>query len=432
MQGWILVFVSLQRMKSDEADKCKHKCLKYCSMGKRRNVMHGLKEIMRLVLVLLIVSFSMVSCEKEGNFPGSSTTERTVFMYLPWASNLAPYFKDNIADMERVVAKNILNNERVLVFFSSTSTEATLFELKYDKGKCVRSVLKSYVKPAFTTSAGITSILEDVKTFAPANNYAMIIGCHGLGWVPVSTSKSRIMSAKKHWEYEGVPQTRYFGGLTSEYQTDITTLAEGITDAGIKMEYILFDDCYMSSVEVAYDLKEVADHIIASTCEIMVYGMPYSQMGKSLFGKVDYQGICNAFLAFYEDYEIMPCGTISMTVCSELEGLAAVMKEINGRYTFDTSLLSAVQRLDGYTPVVFYDYGDYVAKLCPDADLSAAFEAQLERAVPSKCRKHTDYFYTMSRGKIKINAYSGITVSDPSTHSWAVSKTETAWYKATH
>ena len=54
-----------------------------------------------------------------------------------------------------------------------------------------------------------------------------------------------------HWEYENVPMTRYFGGLNAQYQTDITTLAKGISNAVLKMEYILFDDCYMSSIEVA-------------------------------------------------------------------------------------------------------------------------------------------------------------------------------------
>jgi len=33
---------------------------------------------------------------------------------------------------------------------------------------------------------------------------------------------------------------------------------------------------------------------------------------------------------------------------------------------------------------------------------------------------------------VKINTFSGITISDPSTHSLASKKEETAWYAATH
>ena len=91
----------------------------------------------------------------------------------------------------------------------------------------------------------------------------MIIGCHGMGWIPVSKTQSRssLQTVKKHWEYGNAPMTRLFGGRESKYQTDITTLAEGILSAGLKMEYILFDDCYMSTVEVAYDLKNVTSHL---------------------------------------------------------------------------------------------------------------------------------------------------------------------------
>ena len=58
--------------------------------------------------------------------------------------------------------------------------------------------------------------------------------------------------------------------------------------------------------------------------------------------------------------------------------------------------------MDGYTPTLFFDCGDYVAKLCTNAGLLARFEEQLERTIPYK--RHTDYYYTMNKGKIKINS----------------------------
>lgn len=380
-----------------------------------------------LLLILLVVPLAFTSCEQE-DWPVK--TDQTVLMYLPWSSNLKSYFETNISDFESVVERNILKNERVVVFFCTSPTEAVLFELAYDNGKCIRKPLKIYHNPAFTTATGITSILNDVKTLAPANRYAMTIGCHGMGWIPVPTAQARSIGQKKHWEYEGVPMTRYFGGLSPEYQTNTTTLAEGIANAGIKMEYILFDDCYMASVEVAYDLKEVTDYLIASPCEIMAYGMPYAEIGPHLLGKVDYESICDAFYEFYKNYEEMPCGTIGVTVCSELENLAVTMKEINDQYTLPSSSLYTIQTMDGYTPTLFFDCGDYVAKLCTDAVLLARFEEQLERTVPYK--RHTDYYYTMNKGKIKINTFSGATISDPSTNSYATEKYQTAWYKATH
>ena len=385
--------------------------------------------LIKSVIVILFLSFGMTSCEKED--PVIVPTEQTVFMYLPWSTNLTSNFYQNISDLESVVGKNILKNERVIVFMCTTATKATLFELTYENGKSARKTLKEYTDPAYTTAEGITSILNDVQRYSPTKRYAMVIGCHGMGWIPVSNSKSRSgLRTKMHWEYENVPMTRYFGGLEPQYQTDITTLAKGISNAGLKMEYILFDDCYMSSVEVAYDLKDVTDYLIGSTSEVMAYGMPYAEIGQYLIGKVDYEGICDGFYSFYSNYSEMPCGTIAVTDCSELDNLAAIMKEINHQYTFDSSLTSSLQRLDGYNLVIFFDYGDYVSKLCPDKTLVAQFNEQLNRTEPFK--RNTEYFYSMSRGKVKINTFSGITISDPSTNRLASGKKETAWYAATH
>lgn len=392
-----------------------------------------LKQITLSAILLVALAINLVSCHKDNEPPVSTETEKTLFMYMPWSTDLKGAFYTNIPDMEKAIAKKGLDRERVLVFISTTATEATLFEIIEENGKCKGDTLKRYTNPALTTKEGITSILNDVKGFAPANRYAMTIGCHGMGWLPVSRGRTRLLSREKlHWEYEGVPKTRYFGGKTSEYQTDITTLAEGIADAGMKMEYILFDDCYMSSIEVAYDLRGVTDFVIGSPCEIMFYGMPYAEIGEHLLGDTDYKAICDKFHTFYSNYKEMPCGTIGVTDCSELAPLVQIMKEINNRYRFDETEISSIQTLDGYSPTLFFDLGDYVAKLCSDTDLLNQFQQQLQRTVPYK--RHTDTYYTMTpRGRqIKINAFSGVTVSDPSLNSLAETKNETAWYKATH
>lgn len=420
--------------------------------------MQKYNRLIQSVLFILFLSFGLISCEKEE--PGStpSTTrqtdnpgdgetapaisepiirpnnEQTVFMYLPWSDTLTENFEQNIADLGKVVARNVLKNERVIVFMCTKPTEATLFELVYERGKAVKKTYKyyKYPNPAYTTAEGIASILTDVKYYTPAKQYAMIIGCHGFGWIPVTNiqARSSFSIGKKHWEYEHVPMTRFFGGTSAKYQTDITTLAKGISDVGLKMEYILFDDCYMAGVEVAYDLKDVTDHLIASTSEVMAYGMPYAEIGPYLIGKVDYQQVCDGFYTFYSNYST-PCGTIAAIDCSEMDKLAAAMKKMNDRYTFDPALIYSVQSLDGYSPAIFFDCGDYVSKLCPDdQELLTQFNEQLERTVPFK--RNTAYYYSMNRGEMKINTFSGITISDPSTNGSAAGKESTAWYAATH
>lgn len=385
----------------------------------------------------------MASCddEEERIILPEKEPSQTLLMYMPWSNNLTSFFRINIADMKDAIANGILEHERVLVFFATSPTQASLFELTYNaaEGSCEEKIVKEYENPACTTVEGISSILNDVKSYAPASCYSMTIGGHGLGWIPVNNSRANLFRASSnhstsplyHWDVANGHPTRYFGGTSSNDQTDITTLAKAIQKAGIVMEYILFDDCYMSCIEVAYDLRHVTRHLIASTCEVMAYGMPYTPMAEHLLGDISYEDISQTFYDFYINYSV-PCGTIATTVTAELDSLATLMREINTRYTWDNTQTSKIQYLDGYTPHLFYDYGDYVNKLCTDSLLLARFNEQLERAVPNRYRKHTPTFYSVFNGRrTHINHFSGLTISDPSTHYLAEFKTETNWYKDT-
>ncbi len=421
-----------------------------------------------VLLVIFTTAFSFISCsdDDDNGSPANSVTEETVFMYMPYSGNLYSYFLENIKSFETAIVNNRgLGKKRFMVFISTSATNAYLYEISYNNGICVHDTLKNYYfgSAEYTTSSGIASILEDMMTESPTDKYSMIIGCHGMGWIPKSASSR--CSYKPVKRLDGVHQTRFFGhSSSSTYQTDITTLAEGIRTTGVKMQYILFDDCYMSNIETAYDLREVTDYLIASTCEIMIEGMPYSTIGKSLLDH-DYQGVCDGFYAFYSTFS-PPCGTIGVTDCRETENMANIMKSINTQYVeslyvqyvdsfysqYADSLFAqyvessysqyvdslqkvdAIQILDGYTPAIFFDFGDYVNHFCQDASLLSAFNAELEKLVPYKA--NTDTYYSENTGKEKdITVFSGLTISDPSQSNYdsvLEAKKQTNWYYATH
>lgn len=402
-----------------------------------KNISHHLSRTAILVALLLAVLLCLPASCADDDIPASANahTEKTLFIYMPWTIDLTTYFEQNLRDIEACI-RNMggLRNERVLVFFSENAAEASLFEIQYKGGQCRRINLKKYVRPELTTESGIAGILEDVADIAPAEKYAMVIGCHGLAWIPVSAGRAMLSAGKKIRDGDGGVLTRFFGAANNpEFQTDIATLASAIADAGLHMEYILFDDCYMASVEVAYELKDVADYLIASTCEVMAYGMPYETMGRHLLGKTDYKAVCADFYSFYSAYS-MPYGTLSVTDMAHLDDMAAFMKYVNATYTFDSSQRARLQALDGYSPTLFYDFGDYVDQLlaqnnAPEA-LKKEFEVRLSRLIPHKT--NTESYFTNNRGAMKLERYSGITVSDPSINALAAGKNRTRWYEATH
>lgn len=416
---------------------------------------------MRRILYLLTILVLLAACGKEPRVlpePPIPTdpVPQTVLMYLPWAGgSLYKAFENNIEDARKAVNGNILGQGgRLLVFLQSNITEGTMREFYFHNGKCQERALESYTELNMTRAADITRILGDMKRHAPADRYGIAVGSHGMAWLPASGginlqslgtpadgADAPAIKEREYWEYispDGI-FTRWFGDAASR-NTDTPIFAQAIAAADIHFEYILFDVCFMSSVEVAYDLRSVALHIVGSPCEVMGYGFPYATCLPHLFTNggtsYDLEGVCRSYHDFYETY-IAPnynCGAIAVTVCGELERLAGVMKRINAAYpVYQPEGGNPLQIYDTYSPTRFFDYGNYVSLLCRDAALRSEFDQQIERTVPSRYRFHTDYYY--SNGKRPINAavYTGITTSDPSTSTAVVaSRNNTAWYAATH
>lgn len=406
---------------------------------------------MKKTILLFFALMLFVGCHKHHDEPDPVTeSEFTILMYMPWSKsgandNIYSYFLKNISGMKTAIEyQRGLENKRFLVMIAANENRAYLIDVKYKKGACVNDTIKTYTNLSggnFSTVAGITSFFNDVKEIAPSKSYALVIGSHACGWIPAGQS----LSAKRHilarGNEEELPliETRWFGNPAYEqYQANISTLAAAIRNSFKHTDYVLFDDCYMSNIEVAYELKDVSDYLIASTCEVMLAGMPYATIGSALFKK-DYNGIVEGFYNFYKDYvndQGVPrnYGTIGVTKLSEVGETVNIMKQINSQFSFEGDI-NDIQRLDGYTPTVFFDMGDYVKTLCKDASLYAAFENQMNKMVPYK-RCTAEFFSQPSlREKyiIPINAFSGITISDPSENSNATNHLKTTgWWEATH
>lgn len=401
-------------------------------------VMKALTSIFhRLIPALIaILPLMAVSCDNEDEPPyPPAHAGQTVIMYMPWSgSSIYTYFKRNITAFETAIENNRgLSGNALMVFISENEQRSNLIRITYRSGECKRDTLKSYDFGTcdYTTANGITQILLDAINASPSDTYAMAVGCHGMGWIPKGTQISYYNSRAAACATAQVHPTRYFGHSSNQaYQTDITALAEGIRGTGVKMSYVLFDDCYMSNIETAYDMRGVTDFLIASTCEIMIEGMPYAEIGTYLLNN-NLEAVVQGFYDFYSSFSV-PCGTIAVTDCNEVEATAQIMKEINSAYPDGVSGTADIQDLDGYTPTIFYDFADYVSRLCPDASLLELFNEQMARLVPYKANTPT-YYSALDGQKHTINTFSGLTTSDPTTNPGvAAALTNTAWYEATH
>lgn len=380
---------------------------------------------------------------------------QTVFMFFPWSNSLLSDFRRTVEDMQTVVAQRSMKDERIMVFMATSEREAVLFELKKQNGQCLTDTLRRYSDRPFTSRQWLTSLFSEVMTLAPASRYGMVVGCHGLAWVPIQgqrNARKKLGSQEKideednlykeeridkegepndlmHFEVQGPVTTRFIGGTYPETQIETTDLADAMADAGLHTEYILFDACYMSSVEVAYELKDVTHYLIASPTEVLSYGFPYITMGKHLLGTPNYKGIVDSFISFYSSYNL-PYGTVAVTDCTQLDALAAIAQQINAAAT-EQLVPNGVQIMDGYSPTLFYDLGHLMSLKDAGTVLTAAFAEQLDKAVPYK--GHTGQYFTALKDEpVDIKHYSGLNTSQGSLNHMADRLSETAWYKATN
>lgn len=402
-------------------------------------------------LLQLTVLLVFTSCHREDPTPDPTPqppteAENTIFVYMPWSGSpgsLYPFFQKNLTDIKQAVeSQGGLGDKHLIVFISDSPSKGSLINVKYQQGRCVDDTVAVFnntlASQQLNSANWITTVLKRVQAYAPARSYSMIVGCHGMGWIPGNSgTRSRYTtSAFRRRDVERLPLTRWFGGDT--YKTDISTFDKGIEQSGIgKMQYILFDDCYMSTIEVAYELRHSAKHIIACPTEIMAHGMPYDLLWTELSkSSPDYGSICDTFYNFYISYSY-PYGTIGVIDCSQIDGMIDIMKSINHSGNLVSVSEDDVQIMDGYQPAMFFDMGDYVRKIAKnETALLARFERQLSLLVPYK--RNTPSFFTEVRNPgvgdvLPINTYSGITISDLSSNTM-VKKVlaHSPYYKATH
>lgn len=365
----------------------------------------------------------------------TSQQERTIIMYLPYSgsgdNNLYSFFEQNIRDVEQSIkqAGGLGTNNLYVVIADNSPNRVYLYRVRMEGTECVHDTIKRYDHPRLMDAQWITRVINDVKSISETPKYAMLVGCHGNGWLPPMDNVARA-------------KTRWFGG--PGYAISIADFAQGIEQTGIKLEYLLFDDCYLSCAEVAYDLRNATNTLIASTSEVMAAGMPYAKVFQYLMlSTPDFHRFTDEYIDFYNHYSIggynYHYATIGVINTQYIQPMAQLMRQVNATCTWNTANNYQLQDLDGsfFTPTVYFDFGSYARTLFgSNLALYSQYQTLMAQLVPYK--GNTAYIYNASGTTTRVNEFSGITISDPSANTGqygynvALLKMQTAWWAASH
>lgn len=371
-------------------------------------------------------------------------TAKHTLIYYFFGTSLSRYFRYNLEDAAEAIETGILGNNNRVVFFRQVSTNSGYIgELYYDitSRECIeRRIEDITLSNSVISPEEIGERIAKMAKIAPAERYGIVIAGHGQGWITRELLKrgsdisAYSFGNNNPWiPAAGAEITRAIG--EDNVRANIDELAKGIEYSGVELDYILFDACFMSNIEAIYELRNSANYIIASPCEIMGNGFPYHRTLPYLFVNygetTDYVGAAKSYHEFYKNEFIgsQRSGSVALFDCSQIETLADATSEVmkSAKSDYDATQLQAYE---GNSPHFFYDFGQWVNVVATDDAALARFNAAMSECVVATYTLDSYYTAYGSYGiqPIDLDVYTGVTTSAPSTaypNGWR----ETNWYK---
>ena len=196
-------------------------------------------------------------------------------------------------------------------------------------------ILKEYPDQLSTDKEVMATVLQDMAKFSPTQNLGLIVGSHGSSWY--NTIYTRALG------YDGSTSTAI----------NLPDMVEAMETLEKPFEFILFDACYMGTMEVAYEFRHVADYQISSVMEVPAYGFPYDYFMGDLFkGTVEgYKDVCQSFVDYYKsvyDEGKTAWGTIALIDSKEVENMTQAVR---------LQIVAHKDTLASYVPKRIQEYG---------------------------------------------------------------------------
>lgn len=350
-------------------------------------------------LGLLSFLFVFIACSddnKDVPNPTPSSDSVTILAYLVANNNLDGMLKENIATMYDGLAE-MKESATLLIYWDGRSkigkNENTHLILKYQTdgrgningNKALNTsstlndilaeaeIVKEYSSQLSTNGQVMSTVLKDMVAFSPTEKLGLIFGSHGSSWLnTIFTSRS-------------------FGqdGLGTDNTILLPDMVQAISSVGKTFEFILFDSCYMGSIEVCYDFRNVTKYQIVSAMEVPAYGFPYSTLLKYLYqGTLNgYKQACQEYIDYYqyilENESGNAWGTVALIDSKEIQSLTQEIKSEIVEHkadlaNYETNVLQEYGRDGG--PYISYDLEHFIKDLNDD-ELPESFTTQVDKTV---------------------------------------------------
>ena len=391
-----------------------------------------------LYLTVAIVLGLLSSCKPETEYIYLQKHPRAHVMMCFGFNNLSSSLAEDIRDLEKGFIPGSAPLDNYLFVFShlvessySTPSSPKLqrIYLGPDGNPMKETLLEMEPGTVSNSAECIREVLEFLKEKYPEiESFGVLMSSHGTGWTPpgycTTGYKNEGNSDVIEWRrsafpetylsgeylYEPVPGVKSMGytvtgvNPTVAYETDIREIADLLP---FKLDYIIFDACFMGGVEVAYQFKDKCRYMCFSQTEILSDGMDYTTMISDLLegNRADLVSLATNYFNHYNlSIGSKRSATISVVDCSKLGTLAAVCRNLFRNYDIskDNVDASKLQKYFYYTNHAwFYDlYSIVQAAGASETELSdlqwALDECILYKAATPTFALHKFPIYTHS------------------------------------
>ena len=367
---------------------------------------------------LTIALLLLCACEKEEEPQVPLVAGRTVLVYFAADNNLSGSVEGDIAAMEEGLLHTDMHNGNLLVYVDKKGQSPQLLRLVQEGDSIRRELIEEYaIDHASATAERLRQVLRQVTDSYPSDRYGLVLWSHGTAWLPA--------------DYKNY--LRSFGTDTGNHFMSVNDLTAALSD--YHFDFLLFDACYMASLEVAYALRHCTDYLIASPTEVLADGFPYQLFMQDLFTpEANVVDIATQFYTYYQS----SYGTVSVTKTAELADLATAYRVIfQGKseeelFAVPVQELQIMEYLTGNIHAL-YDCADYVRQLATDAQYEE-FQSCLDRAVIYKATTPKSAYAYANGTYLPINRFSGLSIYVPQAelaelNSWYQ---QLEWYQAVY
>lgn len=307
-----------------------------------------MKHLFAIITTILLLT----ACEKD-DLPDSpiKNVKHTVLVYMPSENNLSPYVQNDINEM--IQGRQLVGGDCDLLIFvdRASKTEMPFIARISEDSKNPVDTLYKYPTDFYSSEPDkFQEVLLRMISFSPTSqDYGLVLWGHANGWILENDGQNVIRRAY------GVDNGNNEATMLVKEPArwlNIPDMAKSFKKVGKHWRFLLFDCCNMQNAEVAYELRDAADYIIASPAEITGEGAPYKELVPDFFIE-DMEQMAIKTCADYHAQVDYVGGhlPISVVKTSQMQALADATREVIAEIAAWLKTSSATQGI-----IYYYNY----------------------------------------------------------------------------